>query len=144
MILILLISYCYRLLSMIPTAIDITITSIFHCFFSSLARSKFVFFFSFLFSLYGSLDDMVVLWWWWGLFDKLILELVFWLGLGDPFVSQSPSKFYAPHFFRTDSGLCLYHFVVRSNFNLLHNSQRNAFLNQTSALVSVGCIYLCD
>ena len=38
---------------------------------------------------------------------KLSLGLVFWPGLGNPFVFQNPSKFYIS-FSWTDSGLCMY------------------------------------
>ena len=50
------------------------------------------------------------------------LALVFWSGLGDPFVSQNPREFYTSH-----SDLCMWHLELWSNFNFLHNSLRIAF-----------------
>ena len=50
-------------------------------------------------------------------FGKLSLRLISWLGFGDLFISQNPWEFYVS-FSRTDSGLCIYHLVVWSNFKL--------------------------
>ena len=57
------------------------------------------------------------------LFCWLLLGLVVWPRLGDPFVSQNPKRVLWVSFYRTDSELCIYHLFVWSNWNLLHNSQ---------------------
>ena len=56
------------------------------------------------------------------IFRELTLGLVFWLMLGDLFVSQNPKEFLWVLFSRADSGLCVYHLIVWSNFNFVHNS----------------------
>ena len=68
--------------------------------------------------------------------------MVFWLGLGDPFVSQRILYIW---FSRTNSGLCIYHLSLWSNFNLLHNSQWITFPTQSFILfMPVYSIHLCD
>ena len=52
----------------------------------------------------------------------LLLGLVVWPRLGEPFVFQNPRGVCASHF-PVDSGLCIYHLFVWSNFNFLHNSK---------------------
>ena len=81
-----------------PTVIDITITSMFYSFFSSLLRSKYlsIFSLSFILTLWSagmakSTKRQV-------LSFLSILGFVFWQGLGDPFVSQSPWEFCPSHF----------------------------------------------
>ena len=71
-----------------PITIGIIVTCMFHSFFNSLARSRYLSFFSHSFSF--------ILWSAWTAkstilqvlfcFCWLLLSLVFWLGLGDPFV----------------------------------------------------------
>ena len=93
-------------------------------FFSSLTRSKclFIFLFSFIFTLWSTGT-----WWqvvfillintesgllvriWWSIYS-LIYQRMLWVS-----------------FSRKDSGLCIYHLVVWSNFNLLHNSKEITF-----------------
>ena len=53
---------------------------------------------------------------------QLIWGLTFWPGLNISFVSQNLREINVS-FSRTDSGLCIYHLLVWSNFNILHNSQ---------------------
>ena len=45
-------------------------------------------------------------------------------------------------FFRMDSGLCIYHLVVWSKFNLLHNSQWNIFPTQLCLVLYSLCANL--
>ena len=45
-------------------------------------------------------------------------------------------------FFRTDSGLCLYHLIVWSNLNFLHNSQWITFLTQSCLVLYSFCVNL--
>ena len=87
-------SPCTNPLVTVPRAlftIDVTITFMFHSFFSSLARFSYLFFFllSFIFTLWSSWTakptNWPVLF-----FRLLLLGLVVWLRLGDPFVSQNP------------------------------------------------------
>ena len=55
-------------------------------------------------------------------FFLLINTVVFRPWLGESIrISKSP-RIFRVSFFWTDSGLCKYHLLVRSSFNLLHNS----------------------
>ena len=60
--------------------------------------------------------------------------LVFWSGLGDLFVSQSPKELYESH-----SGLCIHHLIVWSNLSILHNSQLITFHAQSSIVLYSFC-----
>ena len=77
-----------------PITIGIIVTWVFHWFFNSLARSTYLSFFSHSFSYIlwsaGTAKSTIlqVLFFCW-----LLLRLVFWPGLGDPFVYQSPIGF---------------------------------------------------
>ena len=82
-----------------PITIGMIFTCMFHSFFSSLARSRYLSFFSlsFCFILWSAgtakstiLQVLIFCW--------LLLSLVSWPGLGDPFVYQSPIGVYASHF----------------------------------------------
>ena len=53
-------------------------------------------------------------------FFFFLFGLVVWSILGDPFVCQNPR---GVSFFKTNVGLCIYYFLVWSNFNSLQNSQ---------------------
>ena len=84
-----------------PITIGIIFTCMFHSFFSSLARSRYLSFFSlsFCFILWSTgtakstiLHVLFFFCCW------LLLSLVSWPGLGDPFVYQSPIGVYASHF----------------------------------------------
>ena len=83
-----------------PVTIGINFTCMFHSFSSSLARSRYLSFFSisFCFILWsaGTAKSTIlqVLFF----FCLLSLSLVSWPGLGDPFVYQSPIGVYASHF----------------------------------------------
>ena len=84
-----------------PITIGIIVTFMFHSFFSSLARSKYLSLFShsFSFILYVSRHSKVDNFVGFLFFCWLLLDLVFWSRLGDPFVCQSPV------------GVCVCHFL---------------------------------
>ena len=111
----------------IPVMSGITITYIFHNFScSSLTRSRYLswFLLSFIFTLWSARMAKSTRW-------QIIFFLLIktdWTGLDNLFVSQSPREFYASHFLKTDSGLCIYYLPVWSNFSLLHNFQLITFL----------------
>ena len=130
------------LLGTVPSAqiiTGITIAFIFYNFFSSLARFKYVsllIFFDFHFVVHrdgkvhytsGSLFFFLFVF----VFVLLSLGLVFWLGLGDLFVFKN-LRIFCLSFSRTNSGLCIYHLVVCSNFNFLHYSLWITFPIQSS------------
>ena len=114
----------------IPITIAIIVTFMFHSFYSSLARSRylslFLHYFSFTLWSAGTAKTIIrqVLFFRW-----LSIGLVVWPRLGDPFVYQNPTEF-CVSFSRTDSGLCIHHLSVYSNLDFLHNLQRIAFPTQ--------------
>ena len=85
-------------ISNVPIMIGIIIAYVFHSFFNSLARSRYLSFFSHSFSfilwLAGTAKSTIlqILFFCW-----LPQGLVFWLGLGDPFICQSPLGVYVCH-----------------------------------------------
>ena len=76
-----------------PISIGIIVTFMFHSFFNSLARSRYLSLFSHSFSLIlwsartAKSTILQIFFFCW-----LLLALVFWLRLGDPFVRQSPIR----------------------------------------------------
>ena len=82
-----------------PITIGIFVTCMFHSFFNSLARSRYLSFFSHSFSFTlqsagtGKSTILQVLFFCW-----LLWGLVFWPRLDDPCVCQSPIRVYAWHF----------------------------------------------
>ena len=96
----------------------------FHSFFNSLARSRYISFFSLSFSiilwLAGTAKSTIfqVLYF----FCWLLLGLVFWPRLGDLCICQSHMSL-CVLFSRTGKELCKYHLFVWSNLNFLHISQ---------------------
>ena len=108
-----------------PITIGITVTFIFHSFFSSLVRSMYLPFFmlSFSFTLWsaGTAKSIIrqvlsFFFFFFFFFDHLVV----WLRLSDPLVSQNSREFWASQF----SGrivFCIYHIFVWSNINFLHN-----------------------
>ena len=68
-------------------------------------------------------------------FCWLLLGLVFWPRLGDPFLCQSPIGFCA-------SGLCIYHLFVWSNFNFLYISQWISLPTQSHLVLYSFCANL--
>ena len=72
-----------------PITVGIIVTSMFHSFFNSLARSRYLSFFSHSFSfilLSAGTAKSTILQVLFFFFWRLLLSLVFWPGLGDPFV----------------------------------------------------------
>ena len=84
-----------------PITIGIIFTCMFHRFFSSLARLRYLSFFSLSFSFIlwsagtakSTILQVLSFFFCW-----LLLSLVSWPGLGDPFVYQSPIGVYVSHF----------------------------------------------
>ena len=82
-----------------PITIGIIVTCMFHSFFNSLARSRYLSFFSHSFSRDSKVDyfaNSLFFFFFFFFFCWLLLSLVFWPGLGDLFVS--PIGVYAWHF----------------------------------------------
>ena len=104
-----------------PITIGITVTFIFHSFFSFLARSEYfsLFLFSLIFTPWTARTTKSTIWQILVFFCCQSLDLVIWLELGDLFLSKIP---------RIDSGLCIYHLVVWSNFNFLLNSTQSCLV----------------
>ena len=67
------------------------------------------------------------------------LGLVVWPRLGDSFVFKKFMKSFYASFSRTDSGFCIYHFLVWSNLNFLHNSQWITFPSQSCLVLYSFC-----
>ena len=107
-----------------PVPSAITVTFMFHNFFSSLAKSKYL-------SLF-SLSLFFTLWSAWTA-KSTIQQVLFFLlistrsgllvGIRWSVCFSKFQRLLWISFSWTDSGLCLYHFVVWTNFNFLHNSQ---------------------
>ena len=107
-----------------PTTIRIIVTFMFHSFFSSPARSRYLSFFSlsFNFTLWSA-----------GTAESTILQFLFFLLIiirsgclaeirWSVCISISKRSL-CTSFSRTDAGLCIYHLLIWSNLNFLHNSQ---------------------
>ena len=119
--------HCTNLLLTVPRApitIGITVTFMFHSFFNSLARSRYLYFFSlsFTFTLWSA-----------GTAKYTILQVLFFLliiirsgRLGEIRWSVcilKSQRSLCVSFSKTDSGLCIYHLFVWSNLNFLHSAQ---------------------
>ena len=107
-----------------PVTISIIVTFMFHSFFNSVARSRYLSFYSlcFNFTLWST-----------GRAKSIILQVLYFLCIiirsgrlaeirWSICVSKYPRSL-CVSFSRTDSGLYIYHLFVWSNFNFLHNSQ---------------------
>ena len=98
----------------------ITVTFVFHSFFSSLARSMYLSLFSlsFSFNLWSAGTVKSTIWQLHVLFCWLTLGQVVWPRLNDPFQFQNPKEFYTSHFL---GGLRIVHtpFVHMVKFKLL-------------------------
>ena len=125
-----------------PITIGIIVICMSHSFFNSLARSRYLSFFSHSFSFIlwstGTAKSTIlrVLFFWW-----LLSGLVFWLRLGDPYVCQSP-KGVCVLFSRTAAVLCVYHLSECSNLNFLHISQWITLPTQSCLVVYSFCANL--
>ena len=120
-----------------PITIGIIGTLMFHRFFSSRERSKYLFLVS-LFLIFpcgwrGRVKSTRQL----SLSLSLSFLVIFWIWCRDLIVSQNPREFYVSCS-KTDSGLCIYHLAGGSNLIFLHNSSWITFSTQ-SYLV----LYLC-
>ena len=123
-------------LGIVPSAlitISATVTVMFHCFFSSLARSKYLslFLFSFIFTLvchdgkvYYSAGSLFFFFFFVFLFLFFCFCFLFFLttptfgllaGISDLYLKISEN--FTHLILRMDSGLCIHHLVVWSNFN---------------------------
>ena len=106
-------------------------------FFSSLARSWYLFFFSLSFSFTLWSAGMGKSTFWLVLFFLLTITrsgcliVIRW----SICISKSQRSL-CVSFSRKDSGLCIYHLFVWSNFNFLHNSQRIIFPTQSWVVLS--------
>ena len=112
-------SPCNNPLVTIPSiliTIGITITFIFHCFFSSLARSRYLSLFLLSFSFTQWSARMA---------NSTIQQVPFfyWCSVC---ISKS-QRIFCVSFCRTDSGLCIHHLLVWLNLNSMHNSSGSPF-----------------
>ena len=123
-----------------PITNSITATFIFHGFFNSLARSRYLSFFSHSFSFTllsaGTAKSTIRL----VLFSLLILTRSGHLDEIKGSVSISKSRRgLCVLFSRRDSGLCKYHLFVGSNLNFLHSSQSITFPTQSCLVLYSLC-----
>ena len=107
-----------------PITIGIIVTCMFHSFFSSIARSRYLSFFShsFCFILWSA-----------GTAKSTILQVLFFLliiiksgllaGIRWSVCILKSHRSLCESFSRTGAGLCIYHLLVWSNLNFLHISQ---------------------
>ena len=116
-----------------PITIGIIVTFMFHSFFNSLARSRYLSIFSHSFSF---------ILWSAGTAKSTILQIFYFLlliilrsGLRTEIrwsvcISKSHRSLWVS-FSRTGAGLCIYHLLAWSNLNFLHNSQWITFPTQS-------------
>ena len=106
-----------------PITIGTIVTFIFHNFFNSLARSRYLSFFS--------LSPRFILWYA-GTAKSTILQILFFLfimmsgllaGIRWSVCMLKSHRSLCESFSRTGAGLCIYHLFVCSNWNSLHVSQ---------------------
>ena len=126
-----------------PNTIGTIVTFMFHSFFNSLARSRYLSFFShsFRFILWSA-----------GTAKSTILQILFFLLLllliiirsglltGICMLKSHRSLFVS--FSRTGVGLCIYHLLVWSNLNFLHISQWITLLTQSCLALYSFCANL--
>ena len=97
-----------------PITIGIIFTFMFHCFFNSLARSRYLSFFSLSFSF---IYWFIYLFWLLIIIRSGLLAEIRW----SVFTSKSHRSLYVL-FSRIAAGFCIYHLLVWSNLNFLHIS----------------------
>ena len=125
-----------------PMTIGITVTFTFHRFFNSLARSWYLSFLllSFNFTQWSARTKKSTIWQ--VLFlSLLLLGLVIWLRLGDPFVSQNLRSL-CVSFSRIQNGSWKYHLFVWSNLYFLHSSQWITFPTHSCLILYSFCASL--
>ena len=126
-----------------PITIGITITFLFHSLFNSLARLRYLSFFSlsFNFTLWsaGTAKSTILL-----VLSFLLIIIrsgrlseIRW----SICISKSQRSLYVS-FSRTDSGLCIYHLFVWSNFSFFHNSQWITLPTQLCLVLYSFCAHL--
>ena len=108
-----------------PITIGTIVTFMFHSFFNSLARSRYLFFFSLAFRFFL---------WSAGTAKSTILQIIFFLliitrsgllaGIWWSVCMFKSHRRLCVAFSRTGAGLCIYHLFVWSNWNFLHISLR--------------------
>ena len=124
-----------------PIITGITVTFMFPIFFNSLTKSRYLSFFlvSFNFTLWSAEIE-----------KSIIRQVIFFLLIksgslaeirGSVCISKSHRSLYAS-FSKTDSGLCIYHSFVWSNFNFLHNSQWITFPTESCLVLYSFCANL--
>ena len=104
--------------AIITNGIIVTFMFLWFCFYSLVKfRYLFLFSFSFHFTLWSAEMAKSTIW---------NVLFFYWLSQGprlrDLIVSQNSREILCISFSRTNSGLCIYHLFVWSNFNFLHNS----------------------
>ena len=91
-----------------------------------LTGKRFNLYFRFIFTLWSAGTAKST--WCQVLFSCLLtLNLLFWPGLGDLFVSKNPREFFCVLFSRMDFGLSSYYLLAWSNFNHLHSYRWSTF-----------------
>ena len=104
----------------VPITIGIIVTFMFHSFFNSLARSRYLSLFSHSFSF---------ILWSAGTAKSTILQVFFFVDygllaeIGWSVCMSKSHRSLCVSFYRTGAGLCLYHLLAWSNLNFLHISQ---------------------
>ena len=130
-----------------PTATCITVTFMYHGFFNSLTRSRYLSFFSLSFSftlLSAGKPKPTIL----QVFIIIIIIIIIIIRSGHRVeirwsVCMSKSwRSSCASFSRTDSGSCLYHFFVWSNSKFLHSSQWITLPIQLSLVLYSSCANL--
>ena len=107
-----------------PITIGTIVTFMFHSFFNSLARSRYLSFFSLFFQIYSvvrresKVDNFA---------DSLFLLIIMWsdllVGIRWSVCILKSHRSLCESFSRTGAGLCIYHLSVWSNWNFLSISQ---------------------
>ena len=126
-----------------PITIGIIVTCMFHSFFSSLARSRYLSFFSHSFSF---------ILWSAGTAKSTILQVLFFLliNIKSGLLAEIRWSVCMPKsqrslcvsFSRTGAGLCIYHLFVWSNLNFLHISQWITLPTQSCLVLYSFCANL--
>ena len=127
-----------------PVTIGIIVTFMFHSFFNSLARSRYLSFFShsFSFTMWSagtikSTISQVLFFFLVIIIRSSLLAEIRWC------VCMSKShRSLCVSFSRTDAGLCIYHLLVWSNFNFFHISQWITLPTQPYLVLNSFCAYL--
>ena len=112
-----------------PITIGIIVTCMFHSFFNSLARSRYLSFFSHFFSFIlwsaGTAKSTLlqVLFSFFFFFLLVIIKSGLLAGIRSSVCMLKSHRSLRVAFSRTGAGLCIYHLLVWSNLNFLHISQ---------------------